>query len=258
MLWDCKMKKIIDLTNKNILITGASQGIGRATAIAASNIGARVLLAARNEEKLNEVLTELNGEGHGVWCVDFSEPEKIELSFDNAVKTFGKLDGMVHCAGISPARPVKMSRYDYMHRVMSVNFYSFAELIRVFIKKKNNNGGGSIVAMSSVSAQKGDKTKGAYAASKAAVEALVRSYAVELAEKNIRLNTVVGGLIKTAMVEAYIRDLGEEAMNTNVLNSQYMGLGEAEDAANAILYLLSDASKFITGTGLVVDGGYLS
>ncbi len=252
------MKNIIDLTNKRILVTGASRGIGQNTSVLLSQLGAEVIIAARTEEGLKDTLSKMDNGNHHIWQIDLTDIDGIESKMDELVKTVGKLDGIVHCAGISPARTVKMSKYDYFHSVMLINFYSFAELVRVFSKKKNNNGGGSIVAMSSVAAHVGDKTKAAYAASKAALEALVRTYAYELSEKNIRLNTVVGGLIRTDMYEVYVRALGIEAVEKSVLSRQYMGLGEVDDVSNAIAYLLSDASKFITGTGLTVDGGYLS
>lgn len=252
------MKNIIDLTGKRILITGASKGIGRNTAVLASQLGAEVILMARSETGLNETISKMEHGNHYICPVDLADINIIEETLESIIKETGKLDGIVHCAGISPSRPVKMNKYDVLHSVMMINYYSFAELVRVFAKKKNNNNGGSIVAMSSVAAHIGDKTKAAYSASKAAVEAMVRSYAFELNEKNIRLNTVVGGLIKTDMYESYVRLMGEEAIEKGVYTKQYMGLGEMDDVSNAIVYLLSDASKFVTGTSMQVDGGYLA
>ena len=131
------------------------------------------------------------------------------------------------------------------------------ELARVFSKKKNNRGG-SVVAISSIASEMGGKTKVAYCSSKAAVDGAVRAMVAELAVKSIRVNSVVGGFIKTDMYAKYIDTVGPVLAEKNAIDYQPLGLGEPADIANAAAFLLSDAAKFITGTGMVVDGGYLS
>ncbi len=251
------MKNVIDLSNKTILITGASDGIGRETSKTVSELGGKVILVGRSEEKLQAVLSELSGEGHMIYPYDLKALDGIDSFVKDIVKTHGALGGMVHCAGESQVRPLKMCSPEFMKDIFDINYFAFIELVRAYAKKKNNNGG-SIVVMSSVGSRRGDKGKLAYTSSKAAVDGAVRTLAKELAEKNIRVNSVVAGMIKTGIYDRYVEKNGEEAMLKNVLSTQYLGVGHTRDVANAIAYLLSDASGFVTGTGMVVDGGFLS
>lgn len=251
------MKNIIDLSNKTILVTGASDGIGKETSKTISELGGKVILVGRSEEKLHAALGELSGEGHAAYAYDLKVLDGIDSFISDAVKKHGALDGMVHCAGESQVRPLKMCNPEFMKDIFDINYFAFIELVRAYAKKKNNNGG-SIVVMSSVGSRRGDKGKLAYTSSKAAVDGAVRTLAKELAEKNIRVNSVVAGMIKTGIYDRYVEKNGEEAMQKFVLSKQYLGVGQTDDIANAISFLLSDAAKFITGTGMVVDGGYLS
>ncbi len=251
------MKNIVDLTGKTILVTGASDGIGRQTSKTISEVGGKVILVGRSEEKLNAVLSELTGDGHAIYSYDLKNVEGIDGFIKDLVKTHGALDGLVHCAGESQVRPLKMCNPEFMKSIFEINYFAFIELVRAYSMKKNNNGG-SIVVMSSVGSRSGDKGKLAYTSSKAAVDGAVRTLAKELAEKNIRVNSVVAGMIKTGIYDRYVEKNGEEAMQRVILSRQYLGVGQTDDVANAITYLLSDAAKFITGTGIAVDGGYLS
>jgi NAD(P)-dependent dehydrogenase (short-subunit alcohol dehydrogenase family) len=248
----------MDLTGKHVLVTGASQGIGRATAIHISMLGARVSLVARNEEKLKATLDMLEGDGHTMYSFDLKRVEDIEGLIKQIVSQNGPLSGLVHCAGIATMRPLAMTNSKFLHDMMLINFYSFVELVRCASKKKNFVEGASFIGMSSIGSQSGDKSKSAYCASKAAMDAATKCMAKELESKKIRVNTVIGGFVKTDMYNMYIDNAGEDAVNSHILGRQYLGIGEALDIANAIAFLLSDASKFITGTGLIVDGGYLS
>jgi NAD(P)-dependent dehydrogenase (short-subunit alcohol dehydrogenase family) len=248
----------MDLTGKRILVTGASSGIGKETAIHLSKLGANVILVARNKDKLINTIFELEDVGHSLYSFDLKNISATEKFLEEIINKEGKLNGLVHCAGINELRPLGITGYDFLHNMMLINFYSFVELVRVISKKKNCAKNTSIVVMSSVSSVKGDKSKTAYCASKGAINSAVRAMAKELAIKNIRVNSVVAGFLKTNMYDSYIKELGEETFNENVLKHQYLGLGEPIDASNAIAFLLSNASKFITGTEFVVDGGYLS
>lgn len=246
----------MDLPGKRILVTGASSGIGKATAIRLAQLGANVVMLARDIDRLHETMTEMPGDDHLCYSIDLKEIENIEPLVKSIVKNAGKFDGLVHCAGIATMRPLKYTKYDFLHDMMLINYYAFVELVRVYANKQNNNGG-SIVAMSSTASKSGVKTKIAYCSSKAAIDGAVKAMAIELADKNIRVNSIVAGFVKTDMYDQYLSQAGEDAIERVVLNRQFMGLGESSDIANAIAYLLSDAAKFITGTGLVVDGGYL-
>ena len=199
----------------------------------------------------------LDGDGHACYSFDLSNIDEIELLVKKIVSENGKLDGIVHCAGVAVARPLRQMKYQVIHELMLVNFYSYFELVRVFSKKCNNNGSGSIVVMSSVSARSGDKAQSAYAASKAAIEGSVNVLAKELADKNIRINAITAGMIKTRMFENFLNRYDENSIE-QLYNKQYLGVIDKENIAYAVAYLLSDASKFITGTGLVIDGGYLT
>lgn len=246
----------MELTGKHVLITGASSGIGRAACILASQLGAKVSMIARSEEGLLQTKAEMEGTGHPFYILDLTQLDKIEDLVKQIAAQQGPVDGFVHCAGITKNCPVSLTKTDSIDAMMRTNFYAFAEFIRVMAKRKYSNKCASFVGISSVAALCGDKAQGAYAASKAAMNGFIHPAAKELAERSIRVNTIAFGMIKTRM---YYEDFLEIGGDTASLEAgQYLGVGELADAANAICFLLSDASKFITGTTLVADGGNLS
>lgn len=249
------MQHLISFENKVILITGASAGIGQQTAILLSNLGAKLILLASNEDKLIQTIKLLNGSGHHYFCYDLANLEEIENKIKEIVTVCGKLDGFVNCVGIRSRRPISLLTAKEVRNVMDINFGSFIEITRCITKKNNFNSGLSIVGVSSIASQAGGPSVTAYAASKAAVEAAIRCLAKELAPKGIRLNSVVPSQINTP---EYSKLLQMNGGVDPVLNRQYLGLGETTDVANVIAFLLSPASRFITGTSLPVDGGYLS
>jgi len=248
----------MDLSGKLILVTGASSGIGQSSAIQLSRLGGRIVLVARNKEKLNDTLKMMNGKGHGIYSFDLIQIEKIEGLIKQIVQEHGVLNGLVHSAGVAPMRPLGLTKSDFLHDVMSVNFYSFVELVRCVSKKKNYAGGASLVAVSSIESKRGDKSKIAYCASKAALDSAVRCMANELADKSIRVNTVMPGLVKTEMYKDYMLEHGDEPDALMTIKRHFMGIIDPEDIANAIAYLLSDSAKKITGSSFLVDAGYLS
>lgn len=248
----------MDLTGKHVLVTGASSGIGKETAIHISKLGAKVSLVARNEDKLKETFNELEGNGHLIYAFDLRYVNDIGDAIKKIVSQNGPLNGLVHCAGIADMRPLAMTTPDFLHNMFLINFYAFIELVRCASKKNNYVNGASFVGISSVGSKSGDKSKTSYCASKAAMDAAVKCMARELSVKNIRVNTIIGGFVKTDMYNQYVESSGVDAINNYVLTKQYMGIGEPIDFANAIAFLLSGASKFITGSGFIVDGGYLS
>ena len=243
------------LKQRHILVTGASSGIGRACAVHFAQLGARVAIAARREEALRETLSLMPGEGHLCRAADLSNLDAIEPMIQEITRQGGPLDGFVHSAGVAPMRPLAMTKPAFLNEVMTVNFYAFAELVRVISKKGCFHPGASLIGISSVVSRVGDKGFAAYSASKAAMDGAARSMAKELAEKGIRVNTIVPSYIRTDILEKHSALKGTD---DGILGRQYLGYGEARDVAAAAAFLLGDGAKFITGTSLSVDGGYLS
>jgi len=244
----------MDLSGKTVLITGASSGIGKETAILLSRLGARLILVSRNTDKLNEVLKKLEGKDHSARPFDLNNIAEIDPFIRKITSDNGKINGFVHSAGISTMRPIKMTSYDFLHQIMTLNFYSFVELARSLGKKTSSEDGASFIAVSSVSSVKGNISQGAYSASKSALNGIIRPMAKEYASRKIRVNSILFGLIRTEMYNDFINNGGD----ISVWKDQFLGIGEPEDAANIIAFLLSDSSGLITGSNLIADNGYLS
>lgn len=246
----------MDLSGKNILVTGASSGIGKGIAILLSKIGANIIIAARNEEKLKETYNELETGNHSYYLIDLNNLDEIEGMIDNICSDGRKLNGIVHSAGISKAVPLQYLKLDDLKSIMTINFYSFLELVKHFSKRKYNDDGGSIVAISSLSSRVGARGLTAYCASKGALDSAIRTMALELAGKNIRINSIAPGMIKTQIYDGLAGIVNNDSFETDLKKRQILGLGKPEDVAYTAAFLLSDASKFITGTSVIVDGGY--
>ena len=252
------MKTVIDLNRKLILLIGSSSGMGAETAILCSELGARVILVARREDKLKEVMAKLKGEGHRYYSFDLSELTRIESFIKQVITDAGSLDGFVYCAGIPGTRPLKLMKPKALQQVMDINFNSFVEVVRCVTKRNAFNEGMSIVGISSVSSTKGGLGKIAYCASKAAMDAAVRSMAKELAPYKIRVNTVCPGLIDTAIYDKIKNDATDSHDLDMRIERQYLGVGKPIDVASVITFLLSDAARMMTGLNIGVDGGLLS
>lgn len=248
----------IDLSGKNILVSGASAGIGKAIAIFLSKLGANIFMVARNEERLKETFNELEPGNHFYYAMDLCNLDQIENMISHFCSDSRKLNGLVHSAGISMTVPLQFLKMNDLNNIMTVNFYSFMELVKHFLKKKYNDNGGSIVAISSISSKVGARGLSAYCASKGALDSAIRSMALELAPKNIRINSVEPGMIATEIYDGLKDIVNNKDFETELFKRQIMGIGKPEDVANATAFLLSDASRFITGTSIVVDGGYLA
>lgn len=239
------------LENKTVLVTGASSGIGRAIAVECSKMGATVVLTGRNEERLNKTLLQMVGQGHSIIIADLnSEQER-----NNLVEQAPNLNGLVNCAGLIKTLPFQFVREDILQSVMNVNFIAPTLISAQLVKKKKLGKGASIVFISStaglMSVSSGNSI---YSASKCAVNGMAKNMALDLADKNIRVNTV-----NPASVETHIYDEGiftAEQLEQDRKRYPLKRYGKPEEVAFAVIYLLSDAAQWVTGTHLVIDGGY--
>ena len=242
---------MITLQDKNILVTGASQGIGREIAISASKLGATVTIVGRNVEKLQETISLLSGNGHKMQAVDLSNATDI----DELISQSLPYDGVIFNAGIVEYLPVKFLNESKIDAVFSVNFDSNVVLSQKLIKKKLLNKKASLVFISSISSKLGVGGTAMYAASKAALISFSKVLATELAPQGIRSNSICPGIVKTAMTEQASDAASEEELKKAELEYP-LGYGEPSDVAGLVMYLLSDMSKWMTGSDLIIDGGF--
>ena len=251
------MKPIINLTNKTVLITGASSGMGRETARLVSSLGGNTILIARREEKLRETLVCMSGINR-IYPYDLSDINGIEELIQQVIGENGPIDGFVHSAGVPGTRPLKMMKPDALRSIVNINFYSFYEICRCITKDGNYHPGLSIVGISSVSSKIGSRGKVAYAASKAAMDDYTNQVVTDYLDRGIRINTICPGLIETDIFTAFKNNAGDSEDAKGKLDRQYLGLGKPIDVANLIVFLLSNASNTISGQNINVDGGMLS
>lgn len=249
------MKNPFCLDAKVILITGASSGIGRQCAISCSQMGAKIILVARNEERLKETFLQLYGEGHLHFSLDVTLYDQIESVVQEAVEKLGKISGFIHSAGIEMTKPLRMLKPSDYERIFAVNVISGFEIARVISKKKYSDNGASLVFIASIMAELGQPGKISYCASKSALVSGAKAMALELSNRDFRVNSVSPAVVETEMSKTLYNNLSDvEQANINIMHP--LGLGSPVDVANACIYLLSDASKWVTGTSLIVDGGY--
>ena len=217
-----------------------------------------MVLVGRNEPALKATFVSLeNPELHQVVVLDLAQNEQIEPAI-KLLTAGSPFDGFVHCAGIAPLRPLTMTKKDNIEQVMNVNFYSFVEIVRLLTKgKKRFTIGGSIVVMSSTASIHGKPTKLMYSASKASIDASIRCLTVELKEKKIRINSVMPSWVNTNMLTAYLNNYPDSTEVKEIQEKQYLGITEVNEVANVIAFLLRDATKTITGTSILMDGGIL-
>lgn len=230
-------------------MTGASSGIGRATAIECSKMGAKVVVTARNDERLKQTLETLEGEGHQMILCDLTNEENLNALVENTPL----LDGLVCNAGINKLVPIRQLKAADLNYIFSVNTFSPIILLQKLLKKKKIADNASVVFTSSISgigaAAVGESM---YIASKGAISAFVKAAALEFSKKGIRVNAVCPGMVVTDMSDAYDLNEGE---NEDLKNYPLGRYANPEDIAWGIIYLLSNASRWVTGTNMVIDGG---
>lgn len=239
------------LENKKILVTGASSGIGKAIAIECSKMGAEVIITGRNEERLAETYRELVDEHPAYIVADLTKEEDIE----RLVALTDSLNGLVNCAGLTIPKPFKFLQESDIETVMTVNFNAPLLLTQRLVKKKKLEKGASVVFISSISGTKVSAiAESIYSASKGAVNGLCKGLALELAPQQIRVNTIVPGIIETSIFSDGA--ITEEQLQQNMAKYPLKRYGKPEEVAYAVVYLLSGASGWVTGSNLLIDGGY--
>lgn len=238
------------LKGKTVLVTGASSGIGRETAIVCSKMGATVIVSARNVERLAETWQHLDGSGHRVITADLSSQEQI----DNLAAETPELDGIVHCAGVGDRTLLKMAREKDIDRVMKANFDGPVLLQRALLKKKKVKSSSSIVFIASRAPFAPSPGNGLYAASKGALIAYAKVLGLELASQLIRVNCICPAMVWTELVQ---RDAELNGIDYHSVEQNYplKRFGKPDDIANLVVYLLSDASKWMTGSCIDITGG---
>ncbi len=247
--------EFLGLRDRAVLITGASSGIGRATAIAAARQGARVVCIARRADQLEAVVEELDGDGHLAVPLDVTHYAELPGVMQGIVERVGRLDGLVHAAGVHSTSPLRVVSEARTTELFDVNVTSALMLVKAFRHAKVRGEQPSVVLMSSIYGLVGGAGVSVYAATKAAIASLGRSLALELAREGIRVNSIAAGVVDTPLTEGAHAAVGDQAWG-QVEAAHPLGIGQPEDVANAALYLLSPASRWVTGTALVVDGGY--
>ena len=238
------------LEGKTILVTGASSGIGKAAAIECSKMGAKVIVTARNEARLSQTFSELEGDGHQMFLCDLAS----EADIDKMVAELPEIQGLINNAGYTKILPVQFLNLEDIKGILNVNTIAPMLLLQKLLKKKKLKKGASVVFTSSM-AGLGSSSVGnsMYTASKGAISAFIRCVALELAPKNIRVNAVCPAMVDTGILDP--GTVSKEQLDEDIKNYPLGRYGKPNDIAWAMIYLLSDASGWITGDNLVIDGG---
>lgn len=246
-------KNAFSLKGRTILITGASSGIGKEVAITLHRFGASLILNARNEVRLKEVQTQIGEDKCTTVVGDLTNNDTIAKIIEACVL----LDGIVHAAGIMKLLPFKFITPEALSEMMNVNFASPIHLTLELVKKRKIAKESSIVVITSINGSVvGSKANAMYVASKGALSAMVKSMAIDLAKSKIRINEIAPGMIRTEGAIEIENTVSKEEILKDIKKYPLGTYGSPEDVANGCVYLLADASKWVTGTKLVIDGGF--
>ena len=243
------MTNPFSLEGKTILVTGASSNIGRQIAVKCSEMGAKVIATARNEERLKETLGKMNGEGHQILPSDLSDSEQIPT----LVEHLPELDGIVMCAAVFRTTPIRNNRRKYTEEMFKTNTFANIDLVQLLLKNRKIKDGGSIQFISSVAAYRPYAGNALYSATKGAINSFCQVLAIEQSNRKIRANCVSPGIIQSDME---VKDWAVTQEELDKEEARFpLGFGHTEDIAYAAVYMMSDASKWVTGTNMIVDGG---
>jgi len=244
------------LEKKNILVTGASSGLGREIAITCSEAGANVALVGRNIDTLQKTLSQMEDGNHHCYSCDVTDGDAYDNLFNSIKDDMGLVSGFVHSAGIEITLPLRASSAEIYRKTIEVNTIAALELSRYAVKKKYKAESLSIIFIASTMGITGAPALTAYSASKGALIAAARSTALEYADKGVRFNCISPGHVEgTQMANSLFEKLPEKAKEDLIANHP-LGLGQPRDIGNASIFLLSNSSRWITGSNLIVDGGY--
>lgn len=245
--------KNCDLTGKFVMVTGASSGIGKETAIRISKSGATLTITGRNSERLTETFDMLEGDDHEMLVTDLNEENDIEALVSQAQP----LDGLVHCAGVVGPTPAKFIRQENIDKIFRINFEVPVLLTAKILMHKKLNDNASVVFISSVATKSPYFGGALYGSSKAALEAYSSSLALELVGRGIRSNIISPGLVRTRILTDPAKEGNPEIVDESIqkyLKKYPMGIGEPKDVANVILFLLSDESRWVSGSNILLGG----
>jgi NAD(P)-dependent dehydrogenase (short-subunit alcohol dehydrogenase family) len=240
-----------DLTGKTILVTGASSGLGRQCAITASKYGANVFITARNQQRLLETYNQLSGTGHHWFLADLT----LEMDIANLMREIPQLNGVVYSTGISDLSPARFIKQEDISKTFDISFNASVLLTsQLLAKKKLEKNACSLLFISTISTRYPFVGGAMYISAKAALESYAKVLGIELASKGIRSNSISPAFVKTPMLDDTAEKYSGEAVR-KIEEQQLLGFGEPEDVANVVVFFLSDASRWITASNLIVGGG---
>lgn len=243
------------MAGKRVLVTGASSGLGRAAAVMLSRCGAQLALVGRDLGRLQQTRDMLGGEGHRVEAAALDGADAAAALVERLAAEAGGFSGVFHSAGTSLVLPAKLTKDAHIDELFAAGVRGALGVARAASKRKVVEDGGSLVFMSSVSSQRGRPGMVGYSAAKAAVDGMVRALAAELAPRRVRVNSIISGAVETEMHNNFVEGMSESIV-AGYRDLHLLGFGRPDDVASAATFLLSDASAWITGTNMAVDGGY--
>lgn len=250
---------MVDLQGKNILITGASSGIGEACALLCNRLGARVHIMGRDLDRLRSVFSKLNGPGNSYHTMDLIQCDDYQEIIGSIVAKYGRLNGFIHSAGIQITLPFRSMNPKQYHDIMQVNVVSAFEISRHIASKRNHEKGKlSIVLIASTASIVSGNTMTSYSASKAALVGGSKAMSVELASSNVRVNCVSPGYVQGTGMVSQLSDILEGSSDTSLSKNFPLGLGKTSDVSSMCAFLISEEAKWITGQNIVLDGGLTS
>jgi NAD(P)-dependent dehydrogenase (short-subunit alcohol dehydrogenase family) len=246
----------VSLSGKHIVVTGASSGLGQEAANYLSTLGASVSLIGRDETRLAATRARLvNSDSHATYAADVGDFDVADALIQEIVRERGAIDGVFHSAGTSYVMPIRLTKKLQVDTLFGAAVMGALGMAKALSRKNAMNDGGSLVFMSSVSAVRGRRGMVAYSAAKAATSGMVRALAIELADRQIRVNSITAGAVETAMHRSFVDSVSDDLV-AGYRDLHPLGFGAPTDIASAVAFLLSDAARWITGIDLPVDGGY--